>query len=443
MVSLTSPARRSGWAWSRKLGCRTPLCLAFLIVAASSTTASAERPAAAADEPSVEMAFQAESAAPGSTVTLRFFTPARGVTVQVFHAGAERIRTHRSDVMNGVAVTPRRWLGREQAGSRATIVIGDWESGLYFARVRSADGFVGYAPLTVRPRRLGEHRVAVVLPTQTWQAYNFRDDDGDGRPDTWYAGNGDVVHLFRPFLDRGVPFRFRHYDLPFLHWLARSGKHVDFLADGDLNAGNARSLAKAYDLIVFPGHHEYITTHEYDVVERYRDLGGNLMFLSANDFFWRVVRRGNKLTRIARWRNLGRPEAALIGAQYRGNDRGQHKGSWVVRDTADTPWLFEGTGLSVGSHLGRGGIEIDAATADSPPGVHVLAEIPHIFGKRFTAQMTYYETPAGAKVFAAGAFDLVESTLEPDKPLPDRQARRDESGAARMLENLWAWLASP
>ena len=37
------------------------------------------------------------------------------------------------------------------------------------------------------PEKLGGHRVAVVLPTQTWQAYNFRDDDGDGKADTWYA----------------------------------------------------------------------------------------------------------------------------------------------------------------------------------------------------------------------------------------------------------------
>ncbi len=208
-------------------------------------------------------------------------------------------------------------------------------------------------------------------------------------------------------------------------------------------SANASRLARAYDLIVFPGHHEYVTTHEYDVIEGYRDLGGNLMFLSANDFFWRVVRQGNTLTRTERWRDLGRPEASLIGVQYRGNDRGQHKGSWIVRDTADAPWLFDGTGLSVGSRLGRGGIEIDATTRDSPRAVHVLAEIPHIFGKRFTAQMTYYETPAGAKVFAAGAFDLVESILEPDAPLPDRRALRAEPGAARLLENLWAHLASP
>jgi hypothetical protein len=421
------------------------LSVAFLIGAiAASTTASAEPHGPTGVEPSVEIAFQGKSTGPGSLATLRFFTPARGVTLQIFHAGVERIRTRRSDVMNGVAVTPRRWLGQEWAGSRARIPIGDWQSGLYFVRVTSIDGLVGYAPLVVRPRRLGTHRVAVVLPTQTWQAYNFRDDDGDGRPDTWYAGNGNTVRLFRPFLDRGVPYRFRHYDLPFLHWLARTGRHVDFLADGDLDRlASARELLAAYDLIVFSGHHEYVTTHEYDAVEGYRDLGGNLMFLSANNFFWRVVRTANTLTRTERWRDLGRPEAALVGVQYRGNDRGQHKGSWIVRDAAATPWLFLGTGLADGSRFGRGGIEIDATTPDSPRGVHVVAEIPHLYGRDFTAQMSYYETPAGAKVFAAGAFDLVESVLEPDAPLPDRRALRDEPGAARLLENLWEKLAAP
>jgi hypothetical protein len=419
------------------------LVLVVIVLIASAAPASADRPAANADEPSIEVAFQQESAAPGDLAVLRFFAPARGVVLQIFHAGVERTRTRRADVMNGVAVTARRWLGGEQPGSLVKIEVGGWESGLYFARVTSLDGLVGYAPIVVRPRRLGEQRVAVILPTQTWQAYNFRDDDGDGRPDTWYAGNGDVVHLFRPFLDRGVPFRFRHYDLPFLHWLSRTGKQVDFLADGDLDHLSGDRLAASYDLVVFPGHHEYVTTREYDAAQRYRDLGGNLMFLSANNFFWRIVRRGDTITRTERWRDLGRAEAGLIGVQYRGNDRGQHKGPWIVDGRDAAPWLFEGTGLADGSRLGYGGIEIDATTPSSPPGTRVLAEIPHLFGPRFTAQMSYYETPAGAKVFAAGAFDLVESVLEADAPLPDRRALAAETGARQMLENLWAHLSSP
>ena len=183
--------------------------------------------------------------------------------------------------------------------------IGEWPSGLYFARLTAPGGLVAYAPFVLRPRRIGEHRIAVVLPTQTWQAYNFRDDNGDGRSDTWYAGNGDTARLGRPFLDRGVPPHFRHYDLPFLHWIARTGKAVDVLSDADLGAvASGRALAAAYDLVVFPGHHEYVTSKEYDLVQQFRDAGGNLMFLFANDFFWRIALDGDVMTRTSPWRDL-------------------------------------------------------------------------------------------------------------------------------------------
>ena len=404
-------------------------------------------PAARARTSSVqalEAAFAQESYPPRATALLRLFSRTHLVTLQIFRSGPEQGRTRSRDVMRGVAVGRRTWVGTRPAGSTFPVRLGRWPSGLYFARLAGPDGVVAFAPFVLRPRRLGEHRIAVVLPTRTWQAYNSRDDNRDGRPDTWYAGNGETARLARPFLDRGVPPHFRHYDLPFLHWIARTRKQVDVISDADLDAvRNPGQLAGAYDLIVFSGHHEYVTSHEYDVVERYRDAGGNLIFLFANDFFWRIVVHGDVMTRAKRWRELGRPEAALIGVQYRANDRGLKKGSWVIRQTAATPWLFDGTGLRPGSHVGRGGIEIDKSAAASPPGLRVLAEIPNLYGPGFTAQMSYYETASGAKVFAAGAFGLVESILEPDKPLPDPAARRAQPGARRMLENLWSWLSRP
>ena len=66
---------------------------------------------------------------------------------------------------------------------------------------RRCDGRVGFAPFIVAPRQIGEQRVAVVLPTLTWQAYNFRDDDGDGSADSWYAAKR--VNSVR--LGRAVP----------------------------------------------------------------------------------------------------------------------------------------------------------------------------------------------------------------------------------------------
>ena len=54
------------------------------------------------------------------------------------------------------------------------------------------------------------------------------------------------------------------------------------------------------------------------------------------------------------------------------------------------------------------------------------AEI-RLFGPGYTAQMTYYETRAGAKVFAAGAFTLAGSAWDPQVSI--------------LLDNVWARLS--
>src|SRR6187431_2906502 len=379
--------------------------------------------------PSVEAAFVRESYVPRAAARLVISNRARGIRIQIFRSGPERILTRSDIAMNCVPVTRTRWIGASSGHRTVVVRIGDWPSGLYFARLRAV-GRVGYAPFIVRPRRLGEHRVAVVLPTLTWQAYNLRDEDGDGVGDSWYAAwRAKTVRLGRPHLSRGVPFNFHRYDLPFLRWLARTSKEVDVLAQSDLEAApSARRLARAYDLVVFPGHHEYVTRRELERVEKYRDLGGNLMFLSANNFFWRVVRHGGFITKTRLWRDLGRSEASFIGVQYLANGRAPRR-PWIVRDAPAASWAFASTGLRRGSRLSRGGVEIDHTTRSSPHGVQVLAEISDLFGPGKTAQMTYYETRGGAKVFAAGAFYLT------------RLLPRDRV-VSRLLENVWARLTA-
>jgi len=382
--------------------------------------------------PSVEAAFQGESVKQDTIASLVLFNRVRGLTLQVFRTGPERTPTVGYSEMQGVPVTPLERIGNGAPGRVIHVQVGDWPSGVYFARLTAADGRIGFAPIVVAPSHLGEHRVAVVEPTLTWQAYNLRDDTGDGKGDSWYANwHVHTVRLDRPFLSRGVPYHFHNYDLPFLHWLAWNGHQADYLSDADLDAvSDSHALAAAYDLIIFPGHHEYVTAREYRTVEGYRDLGGNLAFLSANNFFWRVVRHGRTIDRTSQWRNLGRPEDALIGTEYRGNDGGGHRAPWIVRDTAVAQWLFAGTGLTDGSTFGSGGIEIDKTNSGSPSDVHVIAEIPDLYGPGFTAQMTYYENGAGAKVFASGAFQLVASVL-------------DEPCGSQLLTNLWNKLSQP
>jgi hypothetical protein len=383
----------------------------------------------------IEAAFGRDSYAPGDLATMRLETDEPVLTLDVRRVGGGRLADPAADAMNGVPVTEPATVEGRGRPRRIRIRVGDWPSGVYLARLEGRGGRAGYAPFVVRPRSLGEHRVAVVLPTFTWQAYNFRDTDGDGYGETWYEGRTRETALGRPHLGTGIPPHFRNYDLGFLAWLARAERAgraagADFLGDADLHAlGDAAALARAYDLIVFPGHHEYVTTRAFEAVRGFRDRGGNLMFLSANNFFWRVVRRGATLTRVAKWRDLGRPEAALLGVQYLASDRGERRRSYVVRNAGAAPWLFEGTGLADGSHFGRFGIEIDAVAPSSPAGTIVLAEIPHLFGPGRTAQMTYYETRRGARVFAAGAFTLAGRASR----VPERQ----------LLDNLWARLSKP
>lgn len=365
----------------------------------------------------------ARSYAPGETARIALLGRTTGARVAIFHSGPEKSNDMSAGVLLGTPVRANVTVTDREA----LVPVGNWESGLYFARIVSPAGYA-FAPFVVRPRRLGEHRIAVVLPTNTWAAYNFRDADRDGVGDTWYADPRLSVELERPFMGHGVPPHFAQYDLLFLRWLARTRKHVDVLTDDDLaRVPNGAVLAHAYDLVVFSGHHEYVTTHEYDVTEAYRNRGGNLMFLSANNFFYKVVRTGSILHRVGRWRDLGRPEAALVGIQYLDWNHDKWPNTSYVVGTSG--WPFAGSGVSQGTRFGTYGIEIDARTASSPPNVHVLATVPNIFGRGRSAEMTYYTTSAGAKVFAAGTINFGGTATW--KPV------------VRVLENVWSRLATP
>ena len=385
----------------------------------------------------VEAACGRRSYAPGNLIRLRVFADARRLTLQTLHSGPEPEYTDRSDEMSGLPVgrlVTLPWRAYRNAPQEVRLRAGDWPTGVYTVRLTAKDGRVGFAPFVLRPQSLGASRQAVVVPTNTWQAYNFYDADGDGFGDTWYAGGNSPVILTRPYRERGVPPRFHRYDAPFLRWLGVTGKTPDFLTDDDLESiKSGDELRRLYDFVAFPGHTEYETTHVYDVVSRFRDLGGRMIFLSANAFFWKVKRTPNELHRIKQWRHLGRPEAALLGAQYQANDDGTHQGVYQVVNAPAVPWLFEGTGLENGSTIGDAvggyGIEVDARTRASPPGTILVAVIPNIFGPGINAEMTYYETPAGARVFNAGTLDFSGSVLT--------------APVSRMLENLWARMVAP
>jgi hypothetical protein len=335
--------------------------------------------------------------------------------------------------MRGVQVgEPQRidLAGRRGRLTTVPVTVAATESGLYAARLEGPSGHLGFAPLIVRPATATQ-RVAVVLPTTTWQAYNYYDRNGDGFGDTWYSlWAHKRIDLTRPHLRRGVPERYRSYEVQFLHWLTSRGHAVDTYADEDIDRfPSPEALRASHDLLIFPGHTEYVTQRLYDLVQGFRDLGGRLMFLSANNFFRQVKRDGGHAKLIGEWRDAGRPEAALLGAQYLANDSGERQQPFVVADTNATSWAFAGTGLRPGNQFGRYGIEIDATTPLSPPGTEVLARIPDLFGPGRSAEMTYYETAAGSRVFSAGVLNFGGTVM-----------LWPETG--RLLDNVWRRLTT-
>lgn len=374
-------------------------------------------------KPKLTAFFPDESYAPGSTATLHIWDTAKRIRLRIFRAGTIDREILPSDVMTGSPVSSVTTLPPVHGDAVVRVPIGRWPSGLYYARLTAGDR-VGYATFVLRPTQLGTHDVAIVLPTQTWQAYNFRDDDGNGTPDTWYA-HGSTARLQRPFLNRGVPPHYKRYDARLLAWAYTTHHRADYLSDADLNAADGAQLRRAYRLMIFEGHHEYVTEHEYDAVQRYRDLGGNLAFLSANNFFWKITIAHGVMTRVAQWRDLGRAEASLIGVQYYENDRGGHRGAWVIRPAArHLPWLFAGTGLRAGQGFAKGGIEADDVVQASPRDIVIVASIPNLYGDGRDADMTYYRAGSGAQVFAAGAFSIADWVWS--KPV------------RRLVDNLWS-----
>jgi hypothetical protein len=379
----------------------------------------------------VDAAFQQRGYAVGAQASASIATDARSVRVQFFgYPGAGS--PGELDAKTGAsAMSPVVRLDWRSHRNGPHVVdfspSGSWPSGLYFLRASTSDGRVGYAPVVLRPRHLGEHHVAVVLPTNTWEAENLRDVNGDGWGDSWLArASSTTVNLGRPYLDAGVPYRFRAESGAVISWLNRARKHVDYLSDDDLAAvSSGETLRGAYDLVVFAGSDQYVGRHAYDVVRRFRDLGGRLMFLSGANFRWRAERRGMTLRRGKPWRKLGKPEAAVVGVQFAASGRSGGR-AYVVQGAGAAPWAFAATGLADGSAFGRFGTEVDSTSPQTPPGTVVLARIADAIG-RHDAEMTYYRTASGAQVFAAGTRDFARSL--------------DQPAVSQLLANVWAVLS--
>src|SRR5439155_14960697 len=134
-------------------------------------------------------------------------TDAASLRLQVFYYSSQVDPRQRDFKTAGTSMTGPihvDWLCHREAPSHLRLIrAGDWPSALYFVRLTTTGGRVGYAPFIVT-RRTPRSRVAVVLSTNTWQAYNLWDENGDGWGASWHVrGVGRSVNLARPYLDLG------------------------------------------------------------------------------------------------------------------------------------------------------------------------------------------------------------------------------------------------
>lgn len=292
----------------------------------------------------------------------------------------------------------------------------DWRSGIYAARLRSADA-VDYVPFFVcPPRGTNTAELAFLVPTATYLAYANMPDphaivaalargaqEGGPQPDR-------LEHTMEPPGEYGPSCYHVHSDGSGVHhsshlrpvsnleprhdlwgfnadtlitdWLEASGVTYDVITDELLHA-EGRELLERYRVVVTGTHPEYYSTPMLDGLEQYLAEGGRLVYLGGNGFYWRIgfsqawpgtieVRRAEDGTRAwesqpgeyhhawggelgGLWRRIGRPPNRLVGVGFAAQGFGSACG-YAKRPGASDPraaFIFEGVEASAFGDHGR------------------------------------------------------------------------------------------
>lgn len=292
----------------------------------------------------------------------------------------------------------------------------DWVSGYYLAMFvatsGSATGQTGFTPFVVQAPVGDRSSILVIVPTNTWQAYNPW-----GGPSLYPKPEAVKVSFDRPYTYRDL----FEWEYPLLRFLERSGYDLRYATDDDVDRDPGILLA--HRLVIAAGHGEYWTLGERRALETARSHGVNLAFMGANDGYWQVRYEDGDRTLVAykywpdpernpalktiRFRDLRppQPECKLMGEQYRTDSTNSEDGRYfnyrVTASGARDPWL-RGTGLRRGSSLpGIVALEFDSVV----PSCHAPAPTVLLrFRKRwFEADAIRYRACSGSEVFDAGS----------------------------------------
>ncbi|MEV5465562.1 N,N-dimethylformamidase beta subunit family domain-containing protein [Streptomyces griseoincarnatus] len=327
-----------------------------------------------------------------------------------------------------------------------------WSTGAYVAELATEDGrHRAHVPFTVRDDRPAD--LLLVLPDLTWQAYNAY-PAADGRTGASLAPAHEedeaddpvtTVTFDRPYAGDGLPPHAGHaYDV--IRWAERYGFDLAHATARDLHAG--RVDPARHRGLVFPGRDEYWTAEMRTAVERAREHGTSLVFLSARTLHRQIElapspsgadglltcgrRRGR--SGPALWRENDRAEQLLLGIQYAGPVPGPRP--LIVRNAGH--WLWEGTGAHEGDVLDglvAGGA--DRYYPRTPLPAHeeriLLAHSPYgdRQGARWHQETSLYRAPSGAWVFASGTL-----AWSPALDRPGHADPRVQRATANLLDRI-------
>jgi hypothetical protein len=304
--------------------------------------------------------------------------------------------------------------------------------GLYHFVARDPAGDEFEAPVVVRDSRPLDkplpHTALVVWPYLTWRAYSAYDADLNGIPDSWYQfWRQRRVSLRGPLLRDGVEDDHKAA-APFSRWLCSRSVRTQHVNDVELGRLPLSTL-KLYSAIVFPGHTEYYEPATYDLLMRYRNSGGNLVFLQANPFYRqvRVDPEHNAVVMTDYDAREGRSDFAIAGVGYDGccfpHARARPYVAATGRDYQKVRWLFRGTGIGPGEAFGVAASESDRIDPELTPHDHVVAGRAIIQGKRGVINATLVWSHAGrGSSFATGNYTFM---------------RMSRGLTYKLLDNVW------
>lgn len=295
------------------------------------------------------------------------------------------------------------------------------EPGVY--GVRGTDGGRSFESIfCLKPPERSSNEVSLLLNTNTWAAYNSWGGAslyGWNLPFDTERAVAERANFFRPNprenSSRGTDHLFGG-ELHLLRWLEAEGINYACLTDDDLHS-NPTILSNSTALILNT-HPEYWSTAMRDNLDQFLSSGGSLLNLGGNGVYWKTevtdygifVDKTRQIEGQGRWREVGRPESAVLGVRYDSEGFNTHAPYEVL--VADH-WVFDGLGLFKGDLFGEqslvtsaegesgaSGWETDKTDEFTPTNGIVVARGTNNEGP---ADLFFYEHSGGGIVLSFGS----------------------------------------